>query len=656
MQINPSPDNANQDGSASPRSNRWRRALLVGGGVVLGLACGWFALFYGSGGAIRKRAAEWGLLAKAGPAQLAKPAPAAQGFVGSAACAECHEAIADRYRSHPMAHSLAPVRDAAPLEDYDEQTSFAPSAARTYRVERNADGVRHHEIGVDTAGEVIYDQAVPVHYALGSGRHGRSYVIDRGGRLYMSPISWYTKNQRWDLSPGYTADDHTRFERIATDRCLQCHAGRMAYAGERSTDLAQQYQPAPFAEHSIGCERCHGPGDAHVKWRRSHTTAKATVASADPIVNPSRLDPARRDAVCNQCHLQGDQQILRYGRRHDDFRPGQSVGEIWSVFVSGTGIVDDETTQSVSHVGQMHSSTCFQKSAGRLGCISCHDPHSVPAVSQQAEFYRSRCLQCHQDRGCSAPPAERQTADDSCVACHMPRLKASDIPHTTQTDHRVRRRPAAETLSEAGPRRVGRPVIADQADCPLAELEAARAYGLALASQASGTGNRAVAQQVEALLLPVWEAAPDDVDVAGALAVAAALQRRRAEAVRLWQRAVELDPRREEALYALALHFQDAGETGEARNYLDRLIAVNPWRAELYGRRSMLFATEGDFDQARIDAEKTLELDPTILRTYVWLAELHDRRNEPDLGERIRQTGRRLEASRTATRNVSKKP
>ena len=237
----------------------------------------------------------------------------------------------------------------------------------------------------------------------------------------------------------------------------------------------------------------------------------------------------------------------------------------------------------------------------------------------------------------------------------MPRLKASDIPHTTQTDHRVRRRPAANS-PDVNPRRAGGLVIADQADCPLTPLEESRARGLAVASNASGTGNRAAAQQAEALLLPVWEAAPDDVDVANALAVAAALQRRRAEAVRLWQRAVELDPNREDALYALALHFQEAGDAGTAKNYLDRLIAVNPWRAELYGRRSMLLATQGDFDQALTDAEKTRELDPTILRTYAWLAELHERRGESEAGERVRQTGLRLEASRAAARGVGKMP
>ena len=154
----------------------------------------------------------------------------------------------------------------------------------------------------------------------------------------------------------------------------------------------------------------------------------------------------------------------------------------------------------------------------------------------------------------------------------------------------------------------------------------------------------------------MWEAAPDDADVAGALAVAVALQGRRDEAVRLWQRTVELDPRREEALYVLAMHFLAARDIGEARSYLDRLIDVNPWRAELYGRQSELFATQGDFDLAQTAAEKALELDPTILRAYAWLAVLHEKRGEPELGEQIRQTGLRLEASRATARDVRKKP
>ena len=57
----------------------------------------------------------------------------------------------------------------------------------------------------------------------------------------------------------------------------------------------------------------------------------------------------------------------------------------------------------VGQVEQMHESRCFRASAGRLSCISCHDPHQRPEPEKQAAYYQERCLECHADRGCSLP-------------------------------------------------------------------------------------------------------------------------------------------------------------------------------------------------------------------------------------------------------------
>ena len=87
--------------------------------------------------------------------------------------------------------------------------------------------------------------------------------------------------------------------------------------------------------------------------------------SSDPMLDLSLLPPAQRDDICNQCHLAGDYQVLRSGRTHGDFRPGNHVGEIWTVFVSQT-TGDEDTTISVSQVEQMQSSRCYVASGGKI--------------------------------------------------------------------------------------------------------------------------------------------------------------------------------------------------------------------------------------------------------------------------------------------------
>ncbi len=173
-----------------------------------------------------------------------------------------------------------------------------------------------------------------------------------------------------------------------------------------------------------------------------HVAAHEGVAGLDvaqTIVNPRRLEPALREAVCEQCHLQGEARIVRAGSSLWDYRPGLPLEEFVSVFVHPPGRAAGK--KSVSHVEQMHESRCFQASAGQMGCIFCHDPHVLPAEGERRTWYRGRCLQCHQETSCGLSLDERRPSGDSCVDCHMPRNGSANIAHASITDHRIVRRP-----------------------------------------------------------------------------------------------------------------------------------------------------------------------------------------------------------------------
>src|SRR5262249_22694979 len=102
---------------------------------------------------------------------------------------------------------------------------------------------------------------------------------------------------------------------------------------------------------------------------------------------------------------------------------------------------------AVGQVEQMHASTCYVKSSekNKLGCISCHDAHRLPESEEKLSYYRAQCQKCHAQGGkkdCNVPEAKRQKENgNSCYVCHMPRYGATDIVHTSMSDHRVPRRP-----------------------------------------------------------------------------------------------------------------------------------------------------------------------------------------------------------------------
>lgn len=574
--------------------------------------------------------------AELAPQQRTAPPPVSQDYVGSTACRECHSDIWDRYQTHPMSQSLGKASEVSLVEDYSPESSFA-RGGREYYVERQGDSVGHHERQTDEQGEVIYDQAVRVDYAVGSGKRGRSYVIDRGGLLFLSPIAWYSEKQRWDLAPGYPDRGHLRFERRVVDRCISCHSGRVA----PDTGRVDHFQEPAIVEFAIGCERCHGPGGEHVAGRRGPNSP----AHKDDIVNPARLTSGKRESICNQCHLHGDVEILRYGRRDFDFRPGMHVGEIWSFLLTHADR-DSQAPKSVSQVQQMYDSACALRSAGRLTCVSCHDPHFSPAEADKPDFYRQKCLACHAVGDCRELPERRQAPAiaDSCVACHMPRLNASDVPHTTQTDHRVPRRPGGAPAKSHAKHEVGDDFVEifDQAAAPLSVLDESRIRGLVAAKSAEEGRNLRLASRARHYLEPVFRAAPDDYETGDGLAVIRFLERDEDAAVAIWIGLLHVSPVHEQTLQSLLLACRKQGRDVDALGYLDRLLEANPWHAQFWQQRSQLQSTLGRRQEALASGLRALELDPSLQELYQPLAELARSLGKVEQARRLEQTGRRF--------------
>jgi Flp pilus assembly protein TadD len=549
---------------------------------------------------------------------LARPAAPPSGYVGSEACARCHEKLCDSYHSHPMARSFSAVADVKPREDDAGKPSFSTPGSYRYRVERTAEGMFHRESRSDAEGKVVYNQGVQVHYAIGSGKRGRTYAIDRGGLLFESPITWYGGRNRWDLSPGYVAGRHPRFDRRITNACLGCHAGRV----NPDPEQIYRFRQPVVLEAAISCERCHGPGKDHIAF---HDGPRKKPPAADPIVNPAKLPPRKRDAVCYQCHLHGEERVLRYGRSEFDFRPGMELEDVWAVFVRGGRIGPDGSTRAVSHVEQMRQSVCYQKSDGAMGCITCHDPHGTPSAKQRVAFYREKCNRCHSGpskKECSKPLAERNlpAVQNSCIQCHMPRLKASDVPHTSQTDHRVLRDPRKNTPRGDDAARL---TLFDDAADRLPNTAVERVEAIFTAREARLHRRRDHAGGALQRLRRVLKAAPDDVDSLRAAGTAALTLGLRDEARKHWTRALGLEPKNEPVLVDLVALEHNAGNLQSGLAYVDRLIAINPWRADFYGRKAHMLGQQRQFERGVKVAKKALELNPSLSNVHAWLAETY---------------------------------
>jgi Flp pilus assembly protein TadD len=542
-------------------------------------------------------------------------------YVGDAACTRCHADIAETYRHHPMGRSLASIARAPAVEEpRSDGTVIFEAGSLQFTIERRGGREVHRESQLDEQGRTLAQLEADVKYALGSGRRGVSYLVEHDGRLFQSPISWYATKHKWDLSPGYHEHNY-HFDRSVPNSCLFCHANRV----ELVESTVNHYKEPVFAlGEAIGCERCHGPGELHIQRQKMVEGQDLT------IVNPRHLTPSLRAAVCEQCHLLGDQQVVRLGRNEFDYRPGLPSIAFYAVF----GRVEETGVKAVGHVQQMKVSRCFRESEGRLGCTSCHDPHQVPTPQEKADFFRNQCLACHQTTGCDLPKPARlaESPENDCIQCHMPKLQSNDIAHTSITDHKIPRK-RQTAVKEPSPPKTQFPLVllnGERTD-PEEPGSMGRELAIALVSETQQLPDTPQARQMNSNILSALDSAirqhPNDLVAERLKARVLALSGRHAEAMTLMKSVLKAAPSNEMALdefltYALAVDDIQAA-SAPARE----AVAVNPWSAMYYERLAYVSLANQNWDGALREAREALRINPFLRspRMFVVQCLLHQK-------------------------------
>lgn len=528
-------------------------------------------------------------------------------YVGDAACLDCHREICDKFHAHPMGRSMA-------LGGADSSKTGTFDAANLHYESTVRDGrLIHSESATRPDKTLLAEKAVTIQYVIGSGGRGHSYLFADDGYLSQSPISWYSGRHVLDLSPGYR-DRNSHFDRPVDANCLFCHANCV----EPVEGSVNRYREPIFSSPAIGCERCHGPGELHVKQPGAAHQADYT------IVNPKRLEPALREAVCQQCHLQGQARVLREGRESFDFRPGLPLELFYDTFVWHLGVPHGQ--KAVGHVEQMTESACFTRSAGKLGCASCHDPHEKPPPDKQAMHYRQRCLSCHNERQCSVPLADRRAKNqDACAACHMPPSSTVDVVHVSITDHRILRNPKQERHRDVPPPHAGEPPLvsfhAGSKYIPREDRERDLALALMhLAGQTQPGPQRDYLARLSAGRLVDRQGLTADPPAVLALAAALRATGRRAEALTTLEGLLERQPQYEQALVDAGTSAGELNRPSEAAAFWRRAIELSPRRWHYHFQLASALADQRDWAAALAECEIARRLNP--MQTEVRLLEV----------------------------------
>src|SRR5580700_1829622 len=447
------------------------------------------------------------------PTQSASPEHGIGGYVGSKVCAQCHAPIANKYSRTDMGRSMSEVT-ASLLEKIPNSASlFDDRLQKHFDLYVEGGKLLQSEYERSSESKETLRETHPVDWIIGSGANGFGALLKRGNFLFEAPLSFYSKTQAWALSPGYEFGDYG-FNRPILPGCIACHSGRpQAILGGNG-----RFLDPPFHELAIGCENCHGPGEAHVReMREGDSSAEGSTHS---IVNPAKLEPWLADNICMSCHQTGDAIVLKPGKDYRDFKPGTPLDDTLGIFMVPPQR-DSPQTDLLEHYFSMTLSKCYRSSGGHLSCITCHDPHVQPLAQDAPAYYRQKCLACHTEKSCALPLAirQRRTPSDDCAGCHMPKRDVAVIAHAVLTNHRIVAQ-AEEPYPDAAfhmttqqmPDLVHLSAIPSKLKGPVAPLVLLQAYSQLMTANPPYRGRYfALAKKLEAT-------EPDNADVLEALA------------------------------------------------------------------------------------------------------------------------------------------
>jgi Flp pilus assembly protein TadD len=573
----------------------------------------------------------------------------AQAYVDSRTCAECHPKIAETYARTGMARAFQRLDSPS----FQAAAPFLHQQSNTwYAMVRREDGVYQRRWRIGSDGREIHVRELRADYVMGSGNHARSYLHRTArGTVIELDLAWYPKDGgTWAMAPGHDRD-YVLPPRAVAYECMFCHnAYPSVPAGHEEPGSEPVYEGA--LPEGIDCQRCHGPGANHVRAAQSGADV-AAIRSA--IVNPARLSPQRQMEVCMQCHLettslQLPHSIQRYGRGPFSYRPGEPLAGFMIFFDHAPGSKYQDDFEIAHSAYRLRKSQCFLRSAGRLTCTTCHNPHDIPRGEQAAAHYDRACLQCH--------AAASHASRSDCTGCHMPKRRTQDVMHAVMTDHLIQRQPpSADLLAPRAERRefdenqyrgevvpyypsplpqtpenalylavaqvTQRSNLAKGLPCLAAEIAkqnpARHEFYLELGQAWIAAGKPATAVTAfEAALKRKADSPAAMLGLGDALTEAA----QPARAVTVLSRAVKLAPNDALLWYQLAIAHSAAGSDDAAIAALEKSTAADPDLAEPYNLLGELLAGKGDLARAERSVERALEINPDLPEALGNLAHL----------------------------------
>lgn len=340
-------------------------------------------------------------------------------YVGSQACADCHTDAMQAWEGSHHAKAWTPALPENVRGDFsDARFTLNGITSRFYR--------DNDTYMIETDGPTGKMIQYPVHSVVGIEPLQQYLLETEEGKLQSFDVAWDTEEQRWyhlypdaDLFAG-DGLHWTGPYKNWNARCAECHA----------TDFDKNYSPVTHTytstqtEIGVGCEACHGPGEAHLAWAQKLETTQRPWTGLTKTGFTIDMS-AGGEAYVQQC-------ATCHSRREpfDDGNPlpGTPYHEAYRLSPLREGLyhADGQILDEVYVYGSFLQSKMYGKG---VTCQNCHDPHTATLRVEG----NGLCTQCHSEAGnTDFPTLSKKVYDDpshhfhevgsegaQCKSCHM---------------------------------------------------------------------------------------------------------------------------------------------------------------------------------------------------------------------------------------------
>lgn len=533
-------------------------------------------------------------------------------YADPSSCVRCHRDEATGYDETGMAHAFYLPTASVTVDSPAKTRTFYHKASSTWYTLTAHDGrffQRRWQKGFD--GRVDNVEELSIDYVMGSGNHARTYLHrEKDGTLIELPMAWYSEDGgEFAMNPGFD-NSAPMTRRVIAYECMFCHNAYPVIPPTAHRDLAAMptYDTLPMG---IDCQRCHGPGAAHVRAAEAKAPIEKIRAT---ILNPINLSNDRQMQVCEQCHLETTSILLPDRVRHYDqqpfgYDPNQPLSRFNAYFMRDPAHGRTDNFEIVNGAYRLRQSQCYLQSKGALTCETCHDPHDLHKGPSSAQYYAHICLTCHATTIRNMVTEHKHTSSNQCITCHMPQRRTEDVVHAVMTDHLIQRyapapNQALAQRSEDTARYTG-PVVRYLLDGERPRPDDALYNAV---SQVIDKSNVSLGVPMLAAILA--EQKPSEPNFYIELGDAQHEQGDLNGAIASFREALRLDPQSSRAARRLGVALGSTGDYTEALSVLSGAILREPQNELLLYERAQVETHTGDFARAEADLRNALAIKP----------------------------------------------